>query len=264
MKSQILGKMEILLDNAFKEVKAYSPDILYIYSDFRFFGQYLSEYKDKNAFCEAIVNPLLIRGKTIIVPTFSYTTSGQFDVLKTPTKLGTLNKWILSHKNHVRSEHPLFSYSALGPNAKIISNIGKSAFGADSVFERLRDKNTAFLHIGRPVHLGNTLLHYIEQICGASYRTHKAFSTEVYRDKKYIGTDYSAFLRRLDINGYNFFSNFVKATNYLENMGIVAKTGSDSDLSNITLYCYDRTIEILQKLFYTDQNIFIEDKFMQY
>lgn len=252
------------LRDAYARVGAYDADILYIYSDFRTLGRHAAEFADKNEFCDAILAPFTERGKTIVVATFTYTTSGRFDVAATPTRLGVLNKWILGRAGVSRSEHPLFSYAAIGPQAGLVEGIGKSAFGAGSVFTRLAGRNAAFLYIGRPVWMGNTSLHHIEQICGATYRIHKAFNTEVYRGDAFVGTGYSAFLRRLDVEGQTFAFTFREAAARLFESGLVRQVGSDDDLTNISLHRYDETIDRLTELFYQDPTIFIESDFVQY
>lgn len=252
------------LADAYQRVGAFEADILYIYTDFRTFGLHAQKYRNRDDFCSAFVAPFLARGKTVVLTTFTYTSEGRFDVLSTPTRLGAVNKWILGQTGVRRSEHPLFSYAALGPRADIVENVGKSAFGRDSVFDRLRGKRAAFLHIGRPVAMGNTALHYVEHICGATYRTHKAFRTEVFRGDAYVGTDYSAFLRRRDVPGEAFEFDFSKAASHLYAAGLVRQVGEDSDLSNVSFYWYDQTLDLLCDIFYKDAGIFIKSNFIQY
>jgi aminoglycoside 3-N-acetyltransferase len=256
--------LSLLLAEAYKALPIADADILYIYTDFRFFGTYISDYKSRNDFCNAFIDPLLAMDKTVILTTFTYTSEGIFDVIKTPTRLGAMNKWILGREGVRRSEHPLFSYAAIGPQANLVEKIGKSAFGFDSIFDRLRQKRAAFLHIGRPVSLGNTVLHYVEHTCGATYRAHKAFQTEVFRGDQYIGTDYSAFLRRRDIPNESFEFDFSRAAEKLYNKGLVQQVGSDDNLSNISFYWYDPALDYLRDLFYEDQRIFIKSDYIGY
>jgi aminoglycoside 3-N-acetyltransferase len=252
------------LAEAYAKIGAYDPDILYVYSDFRSFGRHASEFPDRTAFCDAVLAPLIERGKTLVVSTFTYTAAGRFDVLTTPTRLGVLNKWILGASGVRRSEHPIFSYAALGPQAALVEGIGRSAFGAQSVFDRLRGRKAAFLYIGRPVWMGNTSLHHVEQTCGATYRIHKAFTTEVYRGDRYVGTDYSAFVRRRDVEGESFEFAFREAAERLFEAGLVRQVGNDADLTNVSFHWYDQTIETLTDLFYRDPSIFISSNFVQY
>jgi aminoglycoside N3'-acetyltransferase len=78
-----------------KKLNVKKYNFCYIYSDLRFFVSCMKNNLDKNRFCESIVKPLIDSKKTIIIPTFSYTTKGIFDVEKIPTSLGTLNSWML-------------------------------------------------------------------------------------------------------------------------------------------------------------------------
>lgn len=255
---------EDLLADAYTNVGAYDPDVIYLYSDFRTFGRHLGEFRHRSAFCDAVVMPFLKRGKTVVMTTFTYTTSGRFDVLSTPTMLGVLNKWILAQPGVCRSEHPLFSYAAIGPKAHLMMNIGTSAFGHDSVFERLLGQQAAFLHVGRPVWMGNTALHHVEHLGGATYRIHKAFRTEVFRGEQYLGTDYTAFLRRMDVPGETFAFTFRDAAAQLAARGLVRQVGADDDLTNISLLWYDDTLSALHEMFRADPTIFIGSPFIQY
>jgi hypothetical protein len=221
------------LQQSYDSVGAFDADYVYIYSDFRYFVKYVEEIGGRDSFCRAIVQPFIERGQTVITTTFTYTTSGS-------------------------------SYAALGHKADFLINIGKSAFGHDSIFERLKGKNTVFLHVGRPVSMGNTVLHHIEQCCGATYRIHKVFNTKVYRGEQYVGTNYTAFLRRLDVKGENFYFNFAKAAKALQDAEIIKATGEDASFDTISCYKYDEALLFLFDLFYKDQCIFIESDFTQY
>ena len=259
-----MASLSGLLEEAYETVDAFSAQILYLYTDFRHFGMHMGGYPDRGAFCAAIAAPLLARGKTIVLTTFTYTTEGRYDVLSTPTRLGAMNKWILAQAGVLRSEHPLFSLAALGPQADLVVNVGKSAFGHDSVYARLRGRGTAFLHVGRPVGMGNTALHHVEQMCGATYRVHKGFRTAVYRGAEYVDTDYTAFLRRRDVTGQAFEFEFSRAAAQLVECGLVREVGSEQALSNISCYGYDTTLDFLCDAFYRDQRLFIQSDFMEY
>ena len=258
-----MGLKEDLI-NAYESVGVLDADIIYIYSDFRTFGMQLEKFPNRQAFFQTFIDPFLERDKTIILTTFTYTTSGDFNTLTTPAKFGALNKWVLKQEDVLRSEHPLFSYAAIGPRAELIQHIGKSAFGRDSVFDRLCGQNTAFLYIGRPVSLGNTLLHHIEHLSGATYRIHKTFPTNVYRGKEFIGTNYSAFVRRRDIIGETFEFQFSEAAQLLRKKGIIHQAGSEKNFTNISCLNYDHTVDFLFELFLKDPTIFIKSDFIQY
>ena len=128
-------------------------EFIYVYSDLRGFATAVADDIRRDDLLQMLVDPLLQAGATLVTPTFTYTTSGRFEVTETQTRLGALNKWMLKQAGVRRSEHPLFSDAAIGPQAEIVENIGKSAFGKSSVFDRLRDRHCGFLHLGQD--LGN-------------------------------------------------------------------------------------------------------------
>ncbi len=260
----IMSSFPDFLKRSYASVGAFEADYVYLYSDFRYFVKHLEEVGGRDRFCQEIVRPFLERGQTVLTPTFTYTISGCFDVLTTPTYLGASNKWFLQQPQVRRSEHPLFSFAALGPRVDLLWNVGKSAFGHDSVYCRLKGKNAVFLHIGRPVSVGNTACHHIEQSCGATYRIHKAFHTKVYRGQEYVGSDYTAFLRRWDVDGQSFSSYFAKAAQALQEAKMIKTAGEDAPYSEISCYSYDKALLFLSDLFYKDQRLLIESDFLQY
>ena len=248
------------LVSIYKNQGVFDSEVVYIYSDLRGFSNYITNFKDKNNFLETFVKPIIERNITIILPTFSYTTKGIFNTEKTKTNLGALNKWVLNNELSHRSEHPLFSYSAIGPKArKIVNNIGKSAFGNDSIFERLLNLNTKFLHIGRPITSGNTIIHYIEQSCGATYRYNKIFDVEVYRGDSYVGKNYSAFLRIINNKDNLYESDFNRASEILKNKNLIFSSSMDFELTKVESYSANDIFDVLVKAYYKDPLIFLKE-----
>ena len=256
--------LDRLLRAYYEELCVQQYEIAYIYSDFRGFASDLEGVIDRDRFCKAVVAPLLESGSTVVAPTFTYTTEGVFEVSETPTRVGLLNRWLLNQEGVCRSEHPLFSYAAIGPKADLVESIGKSAFGRDSVFDRLKGRRCVFVHIGHEVARGNTALHHVEHLCGATYRIHKAFKTRVYRWGEYVGTDYTAFLRRLDVQGQDFNHTFEMAADALRQQGLVREAGNPSTLRGVASYDYDDALALLVDLFHMDPTVFIDTDFLQY
>lgn len=251
------------LERRYDEVGALDAEIVFLYTDLRAFGRAASEFATRDAFFSAILQPLLDRGRTVLIPTFSYTTEGVFEVETTPSTLGAINRWIISHPDALRSEHPLFSIAGLGPDADLVLNVGKSAFGARSVFERLSGRNAAFLHVGRPVEIGNTCVHYIEQACGATYRYHKAFETEVRRGGERIGGAYTGFMRRRDVPDHDFDFRFsLPVADLYEGLGVELR-GSNDDHTVVACYPYDQAIRFLTDAFERDPHVFIGGEYLE-
>ena len=239
-------------------------DYFYIYSDFRGFASEMGKNLARNEFCSAVIKPLIEKNKTVIIPTYTYTVKGVFEVLETPTRLGALNSWILQQPNVCRSEHPLFSFASLGPGASLVENCGKSAFGENSVHQRLVGKRACVLHIGIPIYLANTLIHHVEQLCGATYRINKYFKTKIFKNGKYLGTDYNAFLRRRDVPEHDFHFDLKRASEKLYKTKIPKEIGDPKNLSNITLCGYDKLRSFFIESFLDDASIFLSEKFVQY
>jgi len=246
------------LESKLADLNVRDFDILYVYSDFRELGKYKPTNQSKQQFLQHIVEVLLKNVDTLITPTFTYTTSGIFEVKSTPTRIGALNAHFLQHISVERSEHPLFSFAAIGKLGNLIKDIGKSAFGIDSVFDRLLSRKAAFLYIGRPVRLGNTMIHFVEQSNKVSYRFEKLFETEVYDDNKFIGNNYSAFVRKRDNlkNSYEF--SFEKATEVLIQKNLIRQVWITNEFSNLSLIPYDDLFEELNSLIKFDSSIFLK------
>lgn len=247
------------LDSSLCELNAHKYEILYIYSDLRFFGKLKNNETNKNKFLKDVIDILSSKNKTVIIPTFSYTTSGIFEVQKSKTSLGALNAAMLTVTDVQRSEHPIFSFGAYGGKSDIVKKIGRSAFGSDCLHERLLNSNAAFVHIGRPVNLGNTIIHYIEKSIGVTYRIEKKFSTQVFDNGIFIGNDYSAFVRKKDneVNDYAFA--FDKAAKYLYQKGLVVEKKLNFPYSNISILAYDKTHLALKQLIASDQFAFLKN-----
>tara|TARA_B100001063_G_C16777104_1_gene566472 strand:- start:7687 stop:8427 length:741 start_codon:yes stop_codon:yes gene_type:complete len=242
------------LDIIFKKNGLYNSKYIYIYSDFiKFF-----EINKKNP-KKAVISFLELftkKGITCIIPAFSYTISGNFSLEKTRSKVGFLANFIMNNLKHERSEHPLFSYVSIGKNKKIVCNIGKAAFGKNSVHERLFKKGAFFLNFCRPLEKGNTLVHHIEQINNSNYRFDKKFYTKVFKNKKYVGSSYSAYLRKNVTNSKTAFT-FRKALKYL-NKSDYLKTAHIKKLE-VNIYNYDLFYRDLVDLINQDPKIFIKD-----
>ena len=168
----------------------------YLYSDFR--SLYSREdFQSKRDFLQMVVDRLLENFRLLVIPSFTYTKEGTFDPNLSLTNLGALNRFIQTHLGAYTSNHPMFSFSALGEDAELLlRDIGTEAFGSESVFDRLRRKNSVFLHLGRPPKLGNTAMHFVEWQRQVPYRTEIPLSARVVRDGSSVKGEFSAFLRR--------------------------------------------------------------------
>ena len=240
-------------------VGVFDYEAVYIYSDLRGLADDSLLAAGKDTFLGSFIDCLLQESKTVVIPAFTYTTEGIFNTATTNTRLGALNTYICRHQNSNRSEHPLFSYASIGSNShEVTYRVGKSAFGCDSVIDRLRRLNTCFLHIGRPIHAGNTIAHYIEQGCGALYRYHKMFETSVFSGEDYVGSEYTAFLRVRNRVGDQYATDFRRAADILIDNNIARCANEDSNMSAVSCYGLDEAIKVWTREFYNDPRLFID------
>jgi aminoglycoside N3'-acetyltransferase len=232
-------------------------EFAYLYTDLRLIGQERLAMESKDSFLQRLIDIFLDRDITVLIPTFTYTSRGTFNPTTNITKLGALNSYIQRHQNSTTSEHPMFSFSAIGPRATIVNKVGKSAFGFESVFHRLLDKNCWCFHIGRPLGEGNTVVHAIEQHCGVTYRQNVEFSTRVIKDGVDYGKNYTAFLRRRDIPGKDFATNFEMAADLLLKNRIMFSMDNKGPYQDIVVGPYDAMFSFLSEMLDLNNKLFL-------
>ncbi len=236
----------------FLEKNLRNYNYVYITSDLRGFFFY-KIFQSPDDFFNFFINFFKKKGITVILPSYSYTNTGKFYVDKTKSNLGAFTKWILKKKNISRSNHPIFSTVSIGPDKNITRNIGKSAFGEDSIFYRMNKKKSCLLHLGRPFEMGNTIIHFIEQLVDVDYRFHKVFKTKVFKKKKYISSGYSAFVRKKKVGP----TNTIKIANIFKTKKIIKEIGSNKKLTNISIIDLKKCIKTMIKAYNNNNKIFI-------
>jgi len=235
-----------------------NSEIAYVYSDFR--SVYSpQDYISKEDFLRRILSILLDKVETVLIPTFTYTTAGLFNPVSTITTLGGLNAFIQRSVESYTSDHPMFSFSGIGPKSRpLLENVGSEAFGHQSVFERLLDESCTFIHLGRPPYLGNTLVHRIEHQFQAPYREEIYFPTEVARGESILPGPYSAYLRRIgDVRANRYETVFLNAADFLIRKRAYKLVHYSSDYNSIWSGNFEDVHFRLAQLFEEDRSIFI-------
>ena len=241
------------LNKIFKKTEIYQANYIYIYSDFRYFFNFNKKNPKKSV--KSFLELFTKKGITCVIPAFSYTTSGNFIVENTKSKVGFLANYLMRNFKYERSEHPLFSYVSIGKNKKIVKNVGKSAFGKNSVHSRLHKKKTVFLNLFRPLKDGNTLVHHIEQKNNANYRFNKRFNTKVIKNKKNLGSNFKAYVRKFKNKKDHVFT-FKKIYKDLLNKDFMKHFTYKNE--KIFVYDYDEFYGYLEKKYNENNNIFIK------
>ena len=180
-----------------------------------------------NKFCEIFYDMIKNKIKNsgnILVPTATLNLIRTRKIFDKNTKsylMGVFSEFIRQKKKSLRSSHPLWSFSGEGKNIKeIFKDISLSAYGQDSVFERLLKYKTTFICFGRP-NLSIAMLHYAEQMVGVPYRFTKEFEVRCRIKNKII--------KKTCLLGVRYNSNKIetdenqKIMNYLNNKNIFKK-----------------------------------------
>lgn len=147
---------------------------------------------------------------TVVVPTFTYgfCKGRRFDPAKTTSHVGLFSNWMRRRPDAVRSEHPIFSFSAVGVQAlTLMADVPESAFDEDSVFGRLRRTDAKILFFNCPFD-NCTFVHHIEKMHGVDYRYDKVFTGQVRKDGVWSEGSASHFVRPLDRDVENSFRRF--------------------------------------------------------
>lgn len=165
----------------------------------------LSPSQPWNASAEALIEAVG-EGATVVAPTFTYSfcQGRPFDRLTSRGESGLFGNYLLSRPDAIRSDHPIFSFAAIGPQAEeLLTGLSPSAFGPGSLFERLHQKEGMLLFAGASFQ-SCTYVHYVEQKVGVSYRSSLWFSGFEYFARPLDGsvvTDLSRFEERLKRKG---------------------------------------------------------------
>jgi aminoglycoside 3-N-acetyltransferase len=170
------------------------------------------EYKWCQFVLEALLDHLGSTG-TLLVPAFSYSCGRPGSVFlteATPSENGPFTEFVRSKPQAMRSIHPIFSLSGIGPDASsLLGHCGRAAFGASSPFARFAGYGVRFLCLGVELQNCVTYVHHLEQSYGCPHRYSKSFNVAVstgsqpvhgpwYAYVAYRGLDYGSDISSLE------------------------------------------------------------------
>lgn len=245
------------LYQALEGLQLQTNDTVLLHSDLStlgFFENVSPHQEQLNKLFEAL-KAFFLKG-SLMTPSFSYSyarLNQAFHLEKSPSELDLFSEFFRQHPDTVRSLHPIFSFSALGKNKQwLTQEVGRSAFGYNTPFQRLIDINGKILFFGASPGKAMTLIHHIEQLVGVSYFYHKAFFTPVFKEKKQQQGPFFAFVRYLGKVQYRH-QPFQEA---LEKAFILRKR----PLGMGNLYCCEakKVLELGAQLLNQEPSFFIE------
>ena len=211
--------MSTELTTSLKELGVTNGDILLVHSDASAI-QEITGYKWSKALPllkEALLDAIGSSG-TLIAPTFNwdFCNGKPYYHKKTRSQVGMFSQHILSDPRSIRSLHPIYSFTAIGPDAEsLMSDVSRSSFGDGSVFQRIHQRNAKMLFFNVPFQVC-TFVHYVEQTKTVDYRFLKSFTGEIHIDNKVYTDTFDFYVRHLDrdvVNDFNQISDMLVTNN---------------------------------------------------
>ncbi|AVX06241.1 aminoglycoside N(3)-acetyltransferase (plasmid) [Maritalea myrionectae] len=159
------------------------------------------------------IDQLVRMGWTLVFPafTFSFTRTGRFDCRNTPSETGILADWVKeSFPQATRTRHPIYSFVVVGSLKQEISNcVSRTTFGDTSPFALFEKYNASIVMLGA-TWSSCTPFHRYEELAEVPYRHFKEFNGEIIRDGERINTKAVMYVRDLDLDARNDWSNLVQ------------------------------------------------------
>jgi aminoglycoside 3-N-acetyltransferase len=194
------------IKNAYEKIGMSKGMTVLIKTDLRFLGPY--ESNSQNDLLAAHFNVLVdlvdLSVGTIVVSTASFSlcnTDNVFDILNTPSEMGSLTEYVRTRPGSVRSFHPFASYAAIGKNANYIcENTGRINTGPNSPQARLLELDAQYLCVGVSPSRSSSVIHHIEQLMGVPYRYTKEFIHPVLRNGAIVYEPFYLFLKYFECN----------------------------------------------------------------
>lgn len=158
---------------------------------------------DADVFIDTILDRVGPQG-TVLFPTYSWAfcRGKVFDPRGTPSETGGLSNAALRRSDFRRTRHPIYSFAVWGKEQQTFCERDNvSAFGPDSPFAYLYEKNARNLFIGKDYKYCFAFVHYAEELVGVKYRYLKDFSSNyIEADGKRHSATYRMYVRNLDLD----------------------------------------------------------------
>lgn len=196
--------------------------LIYVASDLTKLMQY--EKTERGAVLKAHLDAfreLLGPEGTLFVPTattYLCNTDTVFDPATTPSKgMGVFSEYVRTREGAVRSFHPFWSVTGIGPRAHdILADVSRHAYGYGSLWQKFVESDVLGINVGKPPRLSIPVIHHIETVVGVPYRYTKEFIHPVLRDRKISREPFylSVLYRECDIvrnKNVEIFSHFKKS-----------------------------------------------------
>ncbi len=200
---QKYNKKDII--NSLKKVGIKKGQTIFINAHLWKFGQIIGAKNKQDFFKTFLDSFLTVLGKngTIAINTHSFQVlrhGEKFIHEKTRSTSGEFADYIRNQKGALRSNHPVFSVTAIGKNKKILClNNSLHNYGYNSPFQRFLELDGKILNLGQdPVF--NPFLHIAEFLAGVPYFYNKLTKVNYQKNKKNINKYFSSSVRYLNLD----------------------------------------------------------------
>lgn len=189
------------LKEGLKSVGIKQGDIIFTYVSFGLLGR-LKDSKSSGETCQILFDSfrkILGSEGTLLVPTYTYSFPNKeiYDVQNSPSTIGPFTEFFRKQKGVIRSRDPIFSVAGLGPKATyLLSNLPKTCFGKESVYDKLTKLGGKICMIGLSLHW-STYRHHIEEIVGIPARYSKKFSGQIIENENTNLETWNYYARKL-------------------------------------------------------------------
>ena len=192
------------LISALRNIGLKKGDDIFVHSDIGKIGK-IGDIHNSEKLANIIIDCFLevIYPGTMIVPTFSYDFPKKKDYNPKTSKsdVGALTNVFFERPDSIRSNHPIFSVSAIGDNAEYYIKINKNVcFGKDSFFDKIVKKNVKNIGFGVKLIHALTLLHHVEEMSQVPYRYYKKFEGNIIIGNDYENVCFDYYVRDLNLN----------------------------------------------------------------
>ena len=191
--------------DSLKKVGLKSGQIVYINPELFKFGS-LYEAKNKNHYYKIFFDSIYeIIGKNGTIATNSYTFQTlrygkKFIYEKTKCTSGEFSDYIRKKRGSLRSQHPVFSVTALGKHKKYLcSNNSSHNYGYNSPYQRFLELDGKVLNLATDPCF-NPFLHVAEFLSGVPYFYNKLTKVNYYKNNKKVNKYFSSSVRYLDLD----------------------------------------------------------------
>lgn len=200
------------------------------------------------------------KNSTIIVPTATLNileTKEVYDKFNSKSsRMGFFSEFIRKKKNSIRSDHPLWSFTALGYYSnQITKKVPKTCYGRHSIFHRLIKYNSYYICLG-DIKSSLAPIHHVEQMTGVPYRFFKEFKIKI-KTKKKVKVDTYYFYAM--INSSNIIKDNNKKSVQILIKDKVIKIFKNKNF-NIYLSDYNKLIQNLFKIFDKNPKIYLKNE----